>query len=136
MTPYLHQEITREIILGAIDVHKALGPGLLESAYRTCLLLELKDRGLNCKQELIIPIQYKKHFIDCGFRMDLLVEEKVEVELKAIDHILPVHVAQILTYLRLFRKQVGLLINFNVPLLKKGVQRFVLDTKEIPEDCI
>ena len=127
---YQHEEITREIILGSIQVHKTLGPGLLESAYKTCLLLELQDRGLHCKQELIIPIVYRNHRIDCGFRIDLLVEEKVVVELKAIEQILPVHEAQVLTYLRLLEKQVGLLINFNVPILKRGIRRCVLGAQE------
>jgi GxxExxY protein len=98
MIRYQHEEITREIILGSIQVHKTLGPGLLESAYKTCLLLEFQDRGLRCQQELIVPIVYNNHRIDCGFRVDLLVEEKVVVELKAIEQILPVHEAQVLPY--------------------------------------
>ncbi len=130
MIHYQHEEITREIILGAIQVHKKLGPGLLESAYKTCLVLELHDRGLPCKQELIVPIVYNNHRIDCGFRIDLLVDEKVIVELKAIEQILPLHEAQVLTYLRLLRKQVGLLINFNVPILKRGIRRCVLNAHE------
>lgn len=85
MIHYQHEEITREVILSAIQVHKTLGPGLLESAYKACLLLELQDRGLRCKQELIVPIIYNNHRIDCGFRIDLLVDEKVVVELKAIE---------------------------------------------------
>jgi GxxExxY protein len=121
---------TREIILGAIDVHKAMGPGLLESAYKACLSLELRDRGLKCKEEILIPITYKHHQIDCGFRIDLLVEDEVVVELKAIEQVLPVHEAQILTYLRLLKKQVGLLMKFNVPILKKGLKRFVLNARE------
>lgn len=131
---YQHEEITREIILGAIQVHKTLGPGLLESAYKTCLLLELQDRGLRCKQELIIPICYNNHRIDCGFRIDLLVEEKVVVELKAIEQTLPIHQAQVLTYLRLLEKHVGLLINFNVPILKNGIRRCVLNAQEETEE--
>jgi GxxExxY protein len=94
------------------------------------LLLELQDRGLRCKQELIVPIVYKTHRIDCGFRIDLLVEEKVVVELKAIEQLLRVHEAQVLTYLRLLQKQVGLLINFNVPILKKWIRRCVLNAHE------
>jgi GxxExxY protein len=130
MTRYQHEKITQEVISSAIEIHKTLGPGLLESAYKTCLLLELQDRGLRCRQELPIPILYKHHRIDCGFRMDLFVEEEVIVELKAIEHILPIHEAQLLTYLRLVQKQVGLLINFNVPLLKNGIRRCVLNAHE------
>jgi GxxExxY protein len=140
MIHYQHEEITREVILGAIQIHKTLGPGLLESAYRICLLLELQDRGLRCKQELIVPVHYKSHRIDSGFRIDLLVEDKVIVELKAVEQILPVHEAQVLTYLRLFEKQVGLLINFNVPILKRGIRRCVLNglleaQAELSIDC-
>ncbi len=130
MIRYQDEEINREVISSAIQIHKTLGPGLLESTYKTCLLLELQDRGLHCKQELLVPIVYKNHRIDCGFRIDLLVEEKIVVELKAIEQLLPVHEAQVLTYLRLFQKQVGLLINFNVVLLKRGIRRCVLNANE------
>jgi GxxExxY protein len=127
---YQDEEITHEIIAAAIEVHKILGPGLLESAYKICLLLELEERGLHYKKELVVPIAYKNKQVDCGFRMDVLVENKVVVELKSIEHILPIHKAQVLTYLRLFKKQVGLLINFNVPILKQGICRCVLNAHE------
>lgn len=104
-------------------MHKTLGPGLLESAYRQCLAFELEDRGLRYSRELLIPIVYKHKKIDYGFRLDLIVENAVILELKSVDTILPVHKAQLLTYLRLAGKQVGLLINFNVKVLKEGIDR-------------
>jgi len=130
MICYQDEEITRDIILSAIEVHKVLGPGLLESAYKTCLLMEFQERRLRFKSEILAPIIYKNKQIDCGFRIDVLVAEKVVVELKSVEHILSVHEAQVLTYLRLLKKQVGLLINFNVPILKKGIRRCVLNARE------
>src|SRR3989344_3231485 len=122
MIHYQNEEITREIVLSAITVHKALGPGLLESTYKACLLVEFQERKMKYKQEMTAPVVYKGKNIDCGFRVDILVEDEVVVELKSIDHILPVHEAQVLTYLRLLGKQVGLLINFKVPILKQGTR--------------
>lgn len=127
---YQHQELTRQIIGAAIEVHKILGPGLLESAYRQCLVFELEHRGLRCNQELLIPILYKHKKIDYGFRLDLIVENTVILELKSVDAILSLHKAQLLTYLRLANKQLGLLINFNVPLLKDGIHRIVLNAED------
>ena len=120
-----NNEITELIIGCAIEVHKSLGPGLLESAYEECLVYELRILGLNVQRQLPIPIIYKDIKLDCGFKLDLLVENKVIVELKSVEDIHPVHEAQLLTYLRFANKPVGLLINFNVTLLKNGLRRFV-----------
>ena len=122
----MDREITHEVIGGAIDVHRALGPGLLESAYEECLCYELSLRGLAFKRQVELPIVYKGVRLDCGYRIDLLVADAVVVELKSIEGILPVHQAQLLTYLRLSGKRVGLLINFNVDVLKNGIVRMVL----------
>ena len=120
---YQHQELTRKIIAAAIEVHKILGPGLLESAYRLCLAFELQNQGLHYKQELVVPILYKDKKIDCGFRLDFLVENAVILELKSVESVLPVHEAQLLTYLRLTGRQVGLL-------LKNGIHRKVLNAHD------
>ena len=118
--------ITGAIIDCSIRVHKELGPGLLESVYEVCLMKELIDEGLSVKRQLNLPVIYKGEKIDIDFKIDLLVEDEVIVELKAVESILPVHEAQILTYLKLSGKQIGLLLNFNTKLLKDGIRRFVL----------
>ncbi len=120
------KELTGQIIGAAIEVHRELGPGLLESAYQTCLAQELKLRNLKFEKEKPLPVSYKGCQLDCGYRLDFLVEGKVVVELKAVEAIQPVHEAQLLTYLKLTGCRVGLLINFNVPVLKKGIIRRVL----------
>lgn len=117
--------ITAKILDASIDVHKNLGPGLLESVYEHCLYRELQNRGLNVKQQVYLPVIYKGEDIDLNFRMDLLVEDEIVIELKSVETILPIHEAQILTYLKLADKKLGLLINFNVPLLKNGFKRFI-----------
>ena len=123
----LYEEALTERIIGAaIDVHRALGPGLLESAYQTCLAHEFSLRGLAFEQQKPLPVEYKGARLDCGYRLDFLVADKVVVELKAVDDLHPVHEAQLMTYLKLAGCQVGLLINFNVPLLKDGIERRVL----------
>lgn len=122
----LHDELTEQIIGAAIDVHRELGPGLLESAYEECLCHELFLRGLHFQKQVSIPVLYKGIQLDCGYRLDILVEDAVVLELKSIDHLLPVHTAQLLTYLRLSGKRVGLIINFNVDVLKRGLVRKVL----------
>ncbi|NMB81075.1 MAG: GxxExxY protein [Ignavibacteria bacterium] len=119
-------DITGEVIGAAIEVHKHLGPGMLESAYEECLCYELSVRGLKFEKQKPIPVVYKEIKLECGYRADLLVENEVVVELKSQDAILPVHEAQILTYLKFANKKIGLLINFNVPVLKNGIRRFVL----------
>jgi len=120
------QLLTRAIISSAIEVHRALGPGLLESAYQACLCRELQLHNLSFREQVELPVIYKDVKLGCGHRIDFIVEEKVVVELKAIDGIQPVHHAQLLTYLRLSGLRVGLLINFNVPVLKDGIRRLVL----------
>ncbi len=114
-------EITEQIIAGAIEVHKKFGAGLLESAYEACLVHELTLRGLRVERQVALPIEYKGVRVDCGYRIDMIVENTVLVELKAIEKLLPIHEAQLLTYLRISGKRVGLLINFNVKLLTAGL---------------
>jgi GxxExxY protein len=118
--------LTGDIIGAAIEVHKALGPGLLESAYEECLCRELELRGISFKRQQTLPVLYKGLRLDCGYRVDLVVEESVIVELKACDELLAVHQAQLLTYLKLTGLKVGLLINFNVPVLKNGIRRLAM----------
>jgi len=115
------------LIIGApIEVHRILGPGLLESAYEECLCHELHLREISFERQIELPVEYKGIKLDCGYRVDLIVQEEIVVELKCVERVLPIHEAQLLTYMRLTGKQVGLLINFNVPLLTKGVTRMVL----------
>ncbi len=122
----LYHSMTSEIIGAAIEVHRALGPGLLESAYQASMCRELSLRGLEFVQQIDMPLSYKRVNLDCGYRIDLIVGNLVVVELKAVQEILPVHEAQLLTYLRLTGLRAGLLINFNVEVLKKGIRRRVL----------
>jgi GxxExxY protein len=119
-------ELTRSIIGAAIEVHKLLGPGLLESAYEDCLCHEFALRKISFEKQKPIPLVYKGTKLECGFRLDLLVEGRVVVELKSVDGLGPIHEAIVLTYLRLSGHELGLLINFNVPLLNDGVRRFVM----------
>ncbi len=118
-------EIAKKVIGAAIEVHRWLGPGLLESAYHDCLIHELKLRDLLFESEAPIAVVYKGLSIGLAYRADVLVENKVLVELKTVDNLLPVHKAQLLTYLKLSERKLGLLVNFNVPILKDGVQRVV-----------
>ena len=119
----LINDITGVIVDSAMNVHTELGPGLLESTYEACLIYELKSRGLIVQNQLNLPVIYKNTQIDCGYRIDLLVENEVLVELKAVDKLLPIHDAQLLTYLKLSQKKIGLLINFNSLRLKHGLKR-------------
>ncbi len=121
MTDY---ELTSIIIGKAIEVHKALGPGLLESAYQECLLFELKNSGLQVNKEKALPVIYKDIKLDHGYRIDLLVENRIVIELKTVEYFTDVHSAQILTYMKLGKFPLGLLINFHVKLLKDGIKRF------------
>lgn len=121
-----HEELSKEIIGAAIEVHKLLGPGLLESAYEDCMVYELKIRGVNVERQKAVPVIYKSIKLDCGYRLDLMVENKIIIELKSVDAIIPVHEAQILTYMKFSGANVGLLINFNVTILKNGLKRYVL----------
>lgn len=118
--------LSRQVIGCAIEVHKALGPGLLESAYEECLVHELVLQGIPHRRQHPLPIEYKGVRLDCGYRIDVLVEDKLVLELKAVERLLGIHEAQVLTYLRLARVPAGLLINFNVPRLRDGIKRFVL----------
>ena len=122
----LYEDLTKEIIGAAIEVHKFLGPGMLESAYEECLCYELKLRGLNYERQKPVPIVYKKIKLECGYRIDILVENKIILELKAAEGFNPVHEAQTLTYMRFAEKRVGLLINFNVTKLTNGLKRYIL----------
>ena len=119
-------ELSNRVIGCAIEVHRALGPGLLESAYERCLAQEFSLAGIPFKTQWPLPVEYKGLNLDCGYRADFLVDEALIVELKSVDKILGIHEAQMLTYMKLARVRVGLLINFNVPVLKKGIRRFVL----------
>ena len=121
-----HNLLTEKIIACALEVHRTLGPGLLESAYEECLYYELQNAGLKAIRQIPVPIIYKAIHLDCGYRLDLLVEDKVVIELKVVEELHEVHEAQILTYMKFARKEVGLLINFNVKLLKHGIKRYVL----------
>ncbi len=118
-------ELANKIIGYAIEVHKSLGPGLLESAYRECLFYKLKRSGCFVEKEKPMPLVYENVQLDCGYRIDLLVENKLVLEIKAVDKLDDVHIAQILTYLKLGNFRLGLLINFNVRLLKNGIRRII-----------
>ena len=123
-------DLTSQIIAAAIEVHRELGPGLLESAYEECLCYELSLRGLEFERQVPLPVRYKQVLLDCGYRIDLLVRKLVVVELKTVSVLEPIHDAQLLTYLKLGGWQVGLLLNFNVPVLKDGIRRLVRGYRE------
>ena len=131
---YPLQDLTGKIISAAIEVHKNTGPGLLEAVYSNCLCVELELRGLSFEKQLEIPFLYKNRALGCSFRLDFLVESRVVVELKSVEKILSVHEAQLLTYLKLSGRRVGLLINFNVPLLKDGIHRRILGEEHVNND--
>jgi GxxExxY protein len=116
-------QLTEIIIGSAIEVHRATGPGLMESVYEQCLCYELSQRDLRFQREVELPVKYKGIKLDCGFRMDMIVEDAIVLELKTVDQLLPIHSAQLLTYLKLSGKKLGLLINFNEPVLKRGLRR-------------
>jgi len=123
-----NNKITEKIIGAAIEVHRTLGPGLLESAYQECLLFELKSQNLNVEKEKALPIVYKDIKLDHGYRIDLLIENKIVIELKTVEYLTDVHTAQVLTYLKLGNYPIGLLINFHTKLLKNGLKRFINST--------
>ena len=118
--------LSGQIIGMAIEVHRHLGPGLLESAYEECLCFELAEAGIEFKRQVSLPLIYKSIRLDCGYRMDLVVDEKIVVEIKAVERTLPIHKAQLLTYLRLSGRRVGLLMNFHSVVLKDDLHRLVL----------
>lgn len=119
-------DITGLVIGSAMAVHRRLGPGLLESAYETCMVLELAERGLRFQRQYPLNFSYRGQTVDCGYRLDFVVEDQVIVELKSVSRLLPIHLAQMLTYIKLTDCPVGLLINFNVQFLKHGLRRVVL----------
>jgi GxxExxY protein len=119
-------QLSNKVLGCALEVHRELGPGLLESAYEHCLAYELNQAKIPFKLQVELPVQYKQIRLDCGYRMDLLVDDGLIVELKSVDQLLKVHEAQILTYMKLAKVEVGLLMNFNVEALRKGIKRFVL----------
>ena len=122
----MEEALTDQIIAAAIEVHKQTGAGLLESCYEQCLCHEFALRGLSFRRQVDLPVRYKGILLDCGYRIDLIVEERVLVELKSVEKLLPIHEAQLMTYLKLSGLRVGLLINFNVVLLKDGIVRRVV----------
>jgi GxxExxY protein len=126
-------DLSSSIIGAAIEVHRALGPGLLESAYEQCMARELSLRGISFQQQKSLPVFYKGTRLDCGYRLDFLVADMVVVEVKAIDALLPIHQAQLLSYLKLGGWRLGLLINFHVPLLRDGIKRVVLGLEELSQ---
>jgi len=117
------REITEHVIGACIEIHKQLGPGLLESAYEECLCCELSHQGIRFERQKSLPVKYRDLRLDCGYRLDLVVEDRIILELKTVEQLLPIHEAQLLTYLKLSDLTLGLLINFNVPVLKNGVKR-------------
>ena len=128
-TKLIYEGLTEQIIGAAIEVHKAIGPGLLKSVYQECMCHELNLRGLRFRREVVVPVVYKGVALDCGYRLDMIVEETVILELKSAARIIPVHEAQLLTYLKLLNKPVGFIINFNVPILRAGgIIRKVFDS--------
>lgn len=128
-------EITERIIGAAIEVHRHLGPGLLESAYEECLCYELSQLELKFQRQVPLPVLYKGLRLDCGYKIDLVVEDAVVLELKSIEQLIPIHSAQLLTYLGLSGKEVGLLMNFNEPTLRKGLKRLVNDFSDPQRLC-
>jgi GxxExxY protein len=129
----VENEITERIIRAAIEVHRQLGPGLLETVYEECLCYEFSQSGLQFQRQLAAPILYKGIKLDCGYRIDSLVEDAVVVEIKSMEAPLPVHCAQLLTYLKVCRKSIGLLINFNVPILVHGLKRIANNYQDPPQ---
>ena len=119
-------ELSRKVIGLSIEVHRELGPGLLENTYKQCLDYELSPAGINFQMEVELPVKYKNVLISCGYRIDLLIENNLIIELKSVDKIIPIHEAQLLTYMKLSGIKVGLLMNFNEIVLKDGIKRFVL----------
>ena len=118
-------KLSKQILEASLEVHRIMGPGLLESVYEACLMKELEIRGVEAESQIRIPLVFKGYELDKDYRIDVLVEKEIIIEIKAVETILPVHEAQIISYLKLADKRLGFLINFNVPLLKKGFKRFV-----------
>ena len=123
-------KLSNKIIGAAIEVHKSLGPGLLESTYEECLCYELKLRNISFERQISLPVTYKEKLLECGYRIDILVEKSIVLELKAIDKIEAIHKAQLLTYLKLSNISLGLILNFNVPVMRDGIVRIVNEFRE------
>jgi len=121
--PVKLNQITEKVIGCGIEVHRALGPGLLESAYESCLCYELSQAGLAFERQVELPVSYKEVLLDCGYRMDVVVEDLLVLEIKAVEKIIPIHEAQLLSYLKLAKKPIGLLLNFHAAALKDGIKR-------------
>ena len=117
--------LTEKIIGCAIEVHRAIGPGLLESAYEECLCYEQAQNGLNFERQVSLPVRYKEVNLDCGYRLDLIIEGDVIIEVKAVERIIPIHEAQLLSYLKMLNKRLGLILNFHSPVMKYGIKRIV-----------
>jgi GxxExxY protein len=128
-------DLTRRIIAAAIDVHRELGPGLLESAYQACLEYQLREQGLRFVRQLGLPLQFHGVYVDCGYRVDLLVEDLVIVEVKSVERLAPIHKAQMITYLKLTGCPVGLLMNFNVPAMRQGIRRLEKPMERVREEA-
>ncbi len=124
--PHENDLLTEKIIGFAIEVHRQLGPGLLESAYEECLCFELKENNLDVRRQVPLPVIYKSMRLECGYRLDLVVGKQIIVELKTVERLLPIHEAQLLTYMKLSGIRIGLLLNFNTPVLKDGIRRLML----------
>jgi len=124
--PYENDPLTEKVIGSAIEVHRQLGPGLLESAYEECLCFELQQAEIGFRRQVPLPVIYKSIRLDCGYRLDLLVEDQVIVELKTVERLLPIHEAQMLTYMKVSGIRTGLLLNFNSSVLKDGIRRLLL----------
>jgi GxxExxY protein len=124
-TEVLSRSCTHDLVGAAIEVHRRLGPGLLESAYQTCLCRELLIRGIGFQSQVPLPVEYRGLLLDCGYRLDLVVNDSIIIEVKAVRRVLPIHRAQVLTYLKLTKYRLGLLINFNVEVLRSGLYRII-----------
>ncbi|MEM1212261.1 MAG: GxxExxY protein [Planctomycetota bacterium] len=120
-------DLPGRVIGAAIEVHQSLGPGLLESAYETCLAKELSLRNIPYERQVALPVQYKGEALDAGYRLDLVIDHQIILELKSVDQLMPIHTAQLLTYLKLSNLRIGYLFNFNVPLFKDGIKRIIRD---------
>jgi GxxExxY protein len=125
MNKVINNSLSREILNACITVHREMGPGLLETVYELCLIREIQSRNIIVEYQVAVPLYYKREALNKEFRIDILVEKEIVIELKAVDILLPVHEAQIISYLKLTGKKLGFLINFNVPVLKDGFRRFV-----------
>jgi GxxExxY protein len=135
-TPQENDLLTEKIIGFAIEVHRHLGPGLLESAYEECLCHEMNQNGLVFRRQVPLPVTYKSVRLDCGYRMDIVVDDRVIIELKTVERLMPIHDAQVLTYMKLSGIPTGLLLNFNTPMLREGIRRLMLWTEVEKPHCL